>query len=120
MNKRCVGSMGESAACAALEKSGAVILERNYRRPGGEIDIIAREKKTILFVEVKLRSTLRYGRPAEAVNRTKQLKIIRTALCYLAENNLEDAPIRFDIVEVLPDQLRHIRAAFDATDMPEL
>jgi len=119
MNKRSVGNMGESAACAVLERAGITVLERNYRRPVGEIDIVAREKKTILFVEVKLRSSLRYGRPAEAVNRAKQLKIIRTAMCYLAENSLEDAPVRFDVIEVLPDSTRHIRAAFDATDMPE-
>ena len=119
MNRRVTGALGESAACTALEKARCAVLERNYRRPCGEIDIIAREGRTILFVEVKTRASLRYGRPAEAVNRTKQLKIMRTALCYLTENGLEDAAIRFDVIEVLPEGIRHIRAAFDATDLPE-
>jgi len=117
MNRHVTGALGESAACAALEKARCVILERNYRRPYGEIDIIAREKQTIVFVEVKTRASLRYGRPAEAVNRAKQLKIMRTALCYLAENGLEDAAVRFDIIEVMPEGVRHIRAAFDASDI---
>lgn len=112
-----MGASGEQAACDLLARSGIAILTRNYRRPTGEIDIVAREKRTILFVEVKARSSLRYGRPAEAVNRTKRLRILRTATLYLAENNLEDAPIRFDVIEVLPSGIRHLRAAFDATDL---
>jgi len=79
MNKRAVGNLGESLACAHLEQKGIVVLERNFRCPAGEIDIIAREKRTLLFIEVKARSSLRYGRPAEAVNRAKQLKILRSA-----------------------------------------
>lgn len=119
MNKRSVGSAGESAACGALTKAGLTILERNWRRPTGEIDIIAKDKRTIVFVEVKTRSSLKFGRPSEAVDRTKQLHILRTAMLYLAEKGLEDVPVRFDIVEVLPNSIRHLRAAFDATDMPE-
>lgn len=116
MNRRAAGASGEQGACDALVRSGIAILERNYRRSTGEIDIIARERQTILFIEVKARSSLRYGRPAEAVNRTKQQRILRTALLYLAENGLEDVPIRFDVVEVLPTGVNHLRAAFDATD----
>lgn len=119
MNKRTVGNVGESAACSALVKAGLTILERNFRRPTGEIDIIAKDKKMIVFVEVKTRSSLKFGRPSEAVGKAKQLHILRTAMLYLSEKGLEDAPIRFDIVEVLPDSIRHLRAAFDATDMPE-
>lgn len=117
MNKRTIGSVGESAACGALKKAGLQILTRNFRRSTGEIDIIAQDKKTIVFVEVKQRSTVRYGQPAEAVNRTKMQHIVRTATLYLAENGLDDAPVRFDIVEVLPDEIRHIPNAFDATDL---
>jgi len=119
MNKRAVGNAGESAACGALMKAGLTVLERNFRRPTGEIDIIAKEKRTIVFVEVKTRSSLKFGRPSEAVGKAKQLHILRTAMLYLAENGLEDAPVRFDIIEVLPDSIRHLRAAFDATDMSE-
>lgn len=119
MNKRTAGSVGEAAACHALKSAGMTILERNFRRLTGEIDIIVKDRKTIVFVEVKMRSSLKFGRPAEAVDRKKQLHILRTAMVYLAEKELDDAPIRFDIVEVLPDSIRHLRAAFDATDLTE-
>ena len=117
MNKRTAGTLGEAAACQALQKAGIAVLERNYRRPTGEIDVVAREGKTIVFVEVKARSSMKYGRPAEAVNRAKQLRIVRTAMYYLSEHDLSDAPVRFDVVEILPDEVRHLRAAFDATDL---
>ena len=115
MNKRRFGGEGEAEARACLERKGIKVLEMNYRRPTGEIDIVARRGRTILFVEVKRRTTLRYGRPAEAVDRAKQAHILRTAALYLQENGLADAPVRFDVVEVLPDQIRHIENAFDAT-----
>lgn len=115
MNKRGFGSQGEALARDYLQRKGARILEMNYRRPTGEIDIIARQKRTLLFVEVKRRSSLRFGRPAEAVDRAKQAHILRTAQLYLQENRLEDVPVRFDIIEVLPDGIRHIENAFDAS-----
>lgn len=114
MNKRRFGGEGEAEARAFLEGKGAKILEMNYRRPTGEIDIIARHRRTLLFVEVKRRSSLRFGRPAEAVDRAKQLHILRTAQLYLQENRLEDARVRFDVIEVLPGEIRHIENAFDA------
>lgn len=117
MNKREIGSAGENAAAIFLEQQGCKVLARNFRRSTGEIDLIVRDGKAIVFVEVKRRSSMRYGRPAEAVNRTKQARIARTALFYLAENGLDDAPVRFDVVEVLPDQVRRIRSAFDATEL---
>ena len=116
MNKRGFGVAGEQIARDFLVGKGAKILEMNYRRPTGEIDIIARVKRTILFVEVKRRSSLRYGRPAEAVNPAKQAHIARTAALYLQENGLEDAPVRFDVIEILPGQIRHIEGAFDAPE----
>ena len=66
------------------------------------------------FSEVALGYT-----PEMAVNEAKRRRIVRTAALYLAENRLDDAPVRFDIVEVLPGELRHLRAAFDATDVSE-
>ena len=117
MNKRSIGTTGEQAACRYLEQHGITVLECNFRRQSGEIDIIAKEKKTLLFIEVKQRTTLRYGRPSEAVDRTKQQHIVRTAMLYLAEKGLDDVPVRFDIVEVMPDEIRHLKNAFDATDL---
>lgn len=115
MNNRGFGGEGEAAARAFLERKGAKVLEMNYRRPTGEIDIVARQRDVILFVEVKRRSSLRYGRPSEAVNRTKQLHILRTAQLYLQEKRLSDAPVRFDVIEVLPGEIRHLENAFDAS-----
>ena len=115
MNNRRFGGQGEADARAFLEGKGIKVLEMNFRRPTGEIDIIARQGSMVCFVEVKRRSSLRYGRPAEAVNADKQRRIARTALLYLQENGLEDAPVRFDVVEVLPGEIRHIEGAFDAT-----
>ena len=115
MNRRAIGAQGEADARAFLAGKGAKILETNYRRPTGEIDIIARQGNTLLFVEVKRRSSLRYGTPAEAVNRQKQARILRTALLYMQERRIADIPVRFDVIEVLPGQIRHIENAFDAS-----
>ena len=115
MNRRGFGAAGEALAREYLERKGARILETNFRRPTGEVDIIAQFRRTIAFVEVKRRSSLRYGRPAEAVNPAKQAHIARTALLYLQENGLADAPVRFDVIEILPGEIRHIENAFDAS-----
>jgi len=72
MNKRAFGTEGESAARDYIVSKGGKILEMNFRRPSGEIDIIAKMRKTILFIEVKRRSSLRFGRPSEAVDPRKQ------------------------------------------------
>ena len=115
MNKRRFGGEGEADARAYLEAKGAKVLEMNFRRPTGEIDIVARQGRTLLFVEVKRRSSLRYGRPAEAVDRAKRAHILRTAALYMQEKGLMDAPARFDVIEILPGEIRHIEGAFDAT-----
>ena len=114
MNRRSFGAEGERAARDWLEAKGARVLKMNYRRPTGEIDIVCRMGKTILFVEVKRRSSLRYGRPAEAVTPVKRARIQNTAALFLQEHGLEDAPVRFDVVEVLPGGIRHIENAFMA------
>ena len=117
MNRRAYGNAGEDAACAYLMQRGWTILERNVRRGRGEIDIVARKKDTVAFVEVKRRSGLGYGRPAEAVNREKQMRIAHAAALYMQENNLSEAKIRFDVIEILPGEIQHIEGAFDATDL---
>ena len=116
MNRRAIGDRGELAAREYLSNLGMEILDTNYHSPYGEIDIIARDGASIVFVEVKLRSTNRFGTPAEAVNRRKQQRIIRTALLYLQEKQ-SDAAVRFDVVEILAGNIRHIPSAFDTTDM---
>lgn len=117
MNRRAFGNEGEQAACKYLQARGWKILERNVRRGRGEIDIIARRRRTTAFIEVKRRSSLDFGRPAEAVNAEKQRRIARAAALYIQENGLENADIRFDVIEILPGEIRHLEGAFDATDL---
>ena len=117
MNRRAYGNAGEDAAFAYLMQRGWTILDCNVRRGRGEIDVIARRKGTVAFVEVKRRSGLGYGRPAEAVNREKQMRIAHAAALYIQENGLSEARIRFDVIEILPGEIQHIEGAFDATDL---
>lgn len=97
-----VGDLGEKYAAAYLKKKGYKILKRNYRRPEGEIDIIALKDGTLAFVEVKTRNENSLVPPQAAVNYEKQKKIIRTASRFFSENSLE-LNFRFDICEVFVD-----------------
>jgi putative endonuclease len=94
------GKTGEVEAASFLESQGFRILFRNYKAQGSEIDIIAREKDTICFIEVKSRSSDRFGSPQEAVTPAKQQKICRAALKFLQENGLQDKSSRFDVVAI--------------------
>ena len=117
MNRKYLGTDGEFSAHDYLLGQGYEILAMNYRRPTGEIDLIARRGGTMAFVEVKRRSSRTYARPAEAVNRQKQARIARTASLFLQERGLDDVSVRFDIIEITPGDLRHTEAAFDATGL---
>lgn len=101
-NKRRQGSIGEEIAINYLKSCGFHIIKQNYRVGKlGEIDVIAREKEYICFVEVKSRKSLKYGTPAEAVNRKKQENIKKLASIYIKQHNLYHCCIRFDIVEIM-------------------
>ena len=115
MNRRAFGGEGERTACDYLTGKGWTIVETNVRRGRGEIDIIARNRGLTAFVEVKRRSSLRYGQPAEAVNLEKKRRIAGAAALYMQEHSLEK--VRFDVIEILPGEIRHIESAFDATDL---
>lgn len=92
------GRMGESLAIGHLKKNGYQILDRNYRNRFGEIDVIARQGETIVFVEVKSRSSAQYGGAKAAVDRAKQRKISRVALGYLKQKRQTGKKARFDVV----------------------
>lgn len=109
MNTIQVGNIGEDAAANYLHDEGYRVLERNYRCKIGEIDIIAKNNQTYVFVEVKTRSSTRYGFPAEAVNYHKQQKIMYTALCYLKQINQDDVCCRFDVIEIFLTDLNVIK-----------
>jgi len=87
-------------AAAFLKKKGYNILFRNYKCSFGEIDIIAKHKKTLSFIEVKTRSTKKYGLPQEAVTPAKQAKISRVALEFVQRYKMENRAARFDVVSV--------------------
>ena len=93
--------MGESAAAEELERRGYRVLTRNYHCRGGEADLVAEDGDTLVFVEVKARSDLRHGLPAEAVGWTKQQRLGQAALHYCVAHGVEDCPLRFDVVEVV-------------------
>jgi putative endonuclease len=112
-----MGGDGEYDVHDYLLGQGYRVLEMNYRRYTGEIDVIAEKDGVIAFIEVKRRTSARYGRPAEAVTPSKQRRIVRTALLFLQEKHLTESPVRFDVIELLPGQLNHIEAAFDASGM---
>ena len=98
--RQIVGKTGEDLACAELERRGYAILARRYRTRFGEIDIIARDAQTIVFVEVKARHGDDFGGGAAAITRWKQRRIASMALDYLSRHHIGDRPCRFDAVTV--------------------
>jgi putative endonuclease len=98
--RRQLGDHGEDLAAAALKKQGYKILERNYVTPLGEIDLIARQGKTVVVVEVKTRKSSRFGSPQEAVSATKQQRLRRLADYYLKAKRLAGVQVRFDVVAI--------------------
>ena len=99
MDRQSKGKLGEDAVCAELEKRGHTIIARNYHKRVGEIDIISKTDRYIVFTEVKTRKLGSMVSGLEAVNFTKQKKIVLTADAYLTENPTELQP-RYDIAEV--------------------
>jgi len=104
-----------------LSAKGYRIVARNVRTQLGELDIIAEDRGVLVFVEVKGRTTEAFGGPLLAVNRRKQLKLVKLASQYLARHHLSDRPCRFDVVLVhgLPSSggcIEHLQNAFDASE----
>ena len=100
------GKAGEDLACGELERRGYAIVARRYRRRGGELDIIARDGQTLVFVEVKARDSREFGEAAEAVTGLKRRRMVRLALDYVARHHLQDYPCRFDVVSIHLDEGR--------------
>ena len=111
------GKNSEDLAAWYLKKNGYKILEQNYRTRLGEIDIIAKDKKTIVFVEVKSRRSIRYGSPKWSVTHQKQRKISMVALQYLKKTQQTDAAARFDVVAIITNrdepQIEVVKNAFE-------
>lgn len=115
-NNKEKGASGEDTAVKYLTGNGYRILNRNFKTEVGEIDVIATDETTLIFVEVKARFNGVYGLPAEAVNYHKRRKINQVASQYIKKFRLFDIPVRFDVVEVYLDcnRVNHIVNAFDS------
>jgi putative endonuclease len=113
------GRAGEGAASRYLSGLGYAILDRNFKTRFGEIDIVARDDQTTVFVEVKRRDASGHGEAAEFVNRSKMRKVVGAARVFAAKHGLSGGLIRFDVVaiDVIDgcEQLRHHKGAFDAS-----
>ncbi|MCR5546303.1 MAG: YraN family protein [Lachnospiraceae bacterium] len=113
MDNRKTGTKYEELAANKLKEEGYEILEMNYRCRIGEVDIIAKDKEYLVFVEVKYRKTSKAGMPQEAVNYKKQKKISATAAYYLMSHHYrDDVSVRFDVVSVLSNEVEIIKNAF--------
>jgi len=112
-NKRiALGKRGENISVKFLRKQGYKIIKRNYRCSLGEIDIVAKDKNILCFVEVKTRETEEYGLPEEAIDWRKQKKLTKVALTYLKEKKIYKQDLRFDVVSVYPNHIELIKDAF--------
>ena len=114
-----LGLQGEEIAHRYLLGQGYEILTRNFRCPIGEIDLVAKRGERYFFIEIKARSSSRFGSPQEAVTRQKQAKLIRLAQWYLKQHRLADAAFSFDVIAVMfssegEPKISHIQNAFEA------
>lgn len=100
-SRKNIGAAGEREASRFLQKKGYKIVSNNYRSRFGEIDIIAKDKGTTVFIEVKTRSSSEFGSPADSVNYYKLRKLIKTSQFYISRFNISD--YRFDVLEVIFD-----------------
>ncbi len=113
-----LGPWGEGRAALLLEGAGLSVLDRNWRAPGGELDLVALEGEDVVFVEVKTRRSRSHGLPAEAVGTRKRSRILAAARAWLASHPAAGSRgVRFDVVAIEgdPGEVRWIRGAFDAS-----
>jgi len=119
-SRREKGRLGEHLAREFLREKGLIILESNVRCPLGEIDVVARDGSTLVFVEVRSRSVDRFGLPQESVNRRKQRRITQLAQWYLKKHPFPGLCVRFDVVAVSwerePPRITWIPNAFEACE----
>ena len=100
-----IGRRAEEAVCRYLEDQGLSLIERNYRGPQGEIDLIMQDADSVVFVEIRFRRHSRFGDGAETVDRRKQSRVVATAMRYLQSHRaLRARPARFDVVSVAPQE----------------
>lgn len=115
--KQLLGEEGERIAEGYLAKKGYRIVERNYRCPVGEVDLIFLDRRVIVFVEVKTRTDDRFGAPLESVGARKQKKMMKAALFFLSRHRLHSREARFDVVGISlkgrEPMVEHVENAFE-------
>lgn len=112
-NSRETGANYEAKAAEYLKQKGYQILDRNYRTRQGEIDIVARNEKYLVFIEVKYRTRHAQGTPEEAVDSRKQKRISGAALYYMYQQHYPlETPVRFDVISITGQTIKHIENAF--------
>lgn len=118
--KTSLGQTGEDDAVRVLQERGYVPIQRNFRCPEGEIDLIARQGRVLCFVEVRSRRSAVHGHPVATVGRTKQRRLARAARAFLAQHpELSEDPIRFDVLGLVYTPRRRatlIQGAFEPPD----
>jgi len=115
-----LGKKGEDAAVGLLKQNGYKIISRNFKTKLGEVDIIAFDKDTYCFIEVKTRNSLKFGSPLESVSFSKQRQISKAALVFLKERNLLDKKARFDVVSIVySDNLPKLDLVKNAFELQE-
>jgi len=107
-----LGRRGENVSVKFLKNQGYKIIKTNYRCSLGEVDIIAKDKNVLCFVEVKTRKSEEFGLPEEAVDWRKQRKLAKVALTYLKEKKICRQDLRFDVISVYPGHIKLIKDAF--------
>ena len=109
------GRAGEDTAASYLKKNGLSIIQRNFRWYGNEIDIVARDKKYIVFIEVKASSSKNYDHPLMWIPEAKQKRIIKASEGYLVSHKITVSPVRFDVLAIdRAGNISHIKDAFRA------
>lgn len=123
MNTRQIGGKSEDAVEKYLLDAGFASVKRNYVTPYGEADIIMKDKNEFVFVEVKSRSTAKFGTPAEAVTKKKKLRYLQIAQYFFMSEKIENYAVRFDVAEVYNTNaglhIDYIQNAFDFTDLSD-
>jgi len=99
-----MGRWGEDQASLLLCRNGIDVVERNWRCRLGELDIVGRDEDIVVFVEVRTRSSARYGSPEESITMQKSHRLRKLAMCYMASHGLQDTPYRIDVIAVVVAQ----------------
>ena len=110
--RRALGAQGEALAAAWYEQRGFAVVDRNWRRREGEIDLVLQRDRLVVICEVKARSSTRFGMPFEAVTRAKQVRLRTLGAMWLAERGVRGVELRFDVASVSGTAVDVIEAAF--------